>query len=204
MSGDQVRQVSKRQRTMGAMMSPAPMLNMMMNPGAMVNPAALTGFNAAMMMNPAAQIMQPGPAVLAVPQQEHQLVMSHDDDADEDEAAAVPAAGGGNRANSKAAAPAVEVAAGPEEGGTTLPSTSTTGVPGTSVALSVAGQSFKEAFECLSNAKSALYKTTREELKIPRSIAYLRNLPKAWLPVDCLIEQPHTPASFFQILIQAL
>ena len=71
------------------------------------------------------------------------------------------------------------------------------GVVGPSVALSVAGQSFKEAFECLSNAKSALYKTTREELKIPRSIAYLRSLPKAWWKPDSV---QNFPPKFFKNL----
>ena len=77
MSGDQHRQKQKRPRTM-AMVNPNPMMNMMLNPGAMMNPAALTGFNAAMMMNPAAaaQLMQPG--VLPVPQD--QLVLSQDVD----------------------------------------------------------------------------------------------------------------------------
>lgn len=38
-----------------------------------------------------------------------------------------------------------------------------------------------DAYSALTSARSTLFKTTREEMKIPRCVAYLRLLPKVGL-----------------------
>lgn len=146
---------AKRARTGGMNMQmalgAAAAMNPMLNPMAMMNP----------MMNPAAAMMMQSPAMNPV------LTMlnggGQEQEAEQEDivAAEVP--------SEAAQAPGPKAPAPPER----------ENVRAASVGIAVTGDSFQEAYQSLSAARGSLFKTTREEMKIPRCAAHLRNLPKA-------------------------
>ena len=141
-----------------------PPVTMAVNPMAMAaNPMAMAAVNPAAMMNPLTMMSMMNPmANLALPVH---------DDLDEDEAVEIPA---------KASAPVEDE---PSSANPRQPAPSRVAEqPGSSksaIAMTVTGDSFQDACATLQQARDGLYRTTREEMRIPRSIAWLRQIPKA-------------------------
>ena len=148
---------------------------MMVNP-MMMNPLAASNLNMAMMMNPLTANMATAQAHPHLPLED--VMGTGDSDAEE-----VPHSPRRERsAKASASIPVEDQPSNPKH--PAHPGSASeypTSKASSAVAMTITGDSFQDAFNTLQQARDSLYRTTREEMRIPRSIAWIRQIPKVRL-----------------------